>query len=432
MGRLLKEKEMQPYSRGTGADWNQCFVNDTDKIAKLTNSYNNQAWNYTSFSNRLVNESDFTKKPTYIEFLNPSAPDGHSANWGIGEKFSLPLNSFNSYYKFTGTSTYSSSSTLFKPQYYQYCANSYYPTTITQYNSSGSGTTINVSDYVSDYTTPGCSYESEKHKLVLGIKMYFLKYGSSYGYPNKPWEYLEYEGDSEDFYDLAQSSDFIIGHSCLNKSYWPNNFSSYYTSPSNLNYYDARDADNGCGYSTVFKVGAISVPGNTFYTNNYDLMCLELAMMDVTVPAFDYYTSQEYVNRAATTDTAVKPCISPLAPDIGQSAEQVCCNHGKVNITPWRIISSQSSKGYVNNFNLLYAFKSDNLNQYASPRERSHAIWATASTYGLFYVIPLVADNPYIYAPTTDLLALSNNKIGLYFHTGESGNALPYNRFLRK
>lgn len=429
MGRLLKEKDIAPYVRGTGADWNQCYVNNTNKIAKV-NDYNDQAWSGNTATNKLANESDFTKRSTYIEFLNPSAPDGHSPNWGIGAKFSLPLNSFNSYYKFTGTSTYSSSSTLFKPQYYQYCANSHYPTTITQYNSSGTGTTINVSSYVSDYTSIGCAYESEKHKLVLGIKMYFLKYGESCGYPKQPWEYLEYEGN-EDFYDLAQNSDFIIGHSCLNKSYWPNNFSSYYTSPSNLNYYDARDADNGCGYSTVFNVGAISVPGNTFYTSNYDLMCLELAMMDVTVPAFDYYTPQRYVNRAATTDTAVRPCISPLAPEIGQSAEQVCCNHGKVNITPWRVITNYPSKGYVNNFKLLYAFKS-NQNQYSSNPKRNEAIWATANTYGLFYVIPLIADNPYIYAPTTDLFALSNNRMGLYFHTGEAGSALPINKFLVK
>ena len=46
-------------------------------------------------------------------------------------------------------------------------------------------------------------------------------------------------------------------------------------------------------------------------------MCLELAMMDVTVPAFDYYTPSKYVYREATTDTAVRPCISPLAPEIG-------------------------------------------------------------------------------------------------------------------
>lgn len=117
--------------------------------------------------------------------------------------------------------------------------------------------------------------------------MYFLKYGNSYGYPNEPWEYLEYEGGNENFYDLAQDSDFIIGHSCLNKSYWPNNFSSYYTSPSGL-YYDARDPYYG--YGGILNVGAISVSGNTFYTDKYDLMCLELAMMDVTVPAFDYYT----------------------------------------------------------------------------------------------------------------------------------------------
>lgn len=39
MGRLLREKEMAPYIRGVGANWNVCNVSNTNKIAKLSNSY---------------------------------------------------------------------------------------------------------------------------------------------------------------------------------------------------------------------------------------------------------------------------------------------------------------------------------------------------------------------------------------------------------